>query len=147
MFAKLEDMGIDLKEQLFGNETRQLVYKSLDANATRSRAIAQNIANAMTPGYRRKDVDFESQVQEAMRNRIAGATTTDGHIAIPKGLDLSKIHAEVYEPNDPTKPGDLNNVDIDIENAKMAENQLQYEFNVRFASFEKYFSAIKGSGN
>ena len=138
-------MDFDLQKYLFGNDTRQLVYKSLDANATRNRAISQNIANVMTPDYKRKEVNFEDQIREAMDKKVAGVTDQDGQIPINRGMDLSKIKPEVYEPNDPTKPGEVNNVDIDIENAKMAENQIQYEFNIRFASFERYFAAIKGS--
>jgi len=140
-------MSNDLKFHLFGNETRQLVYKSLDANTMRGRAIAQNIANVMTPGYQRKEVNFEDKIREAMEKRVTGTNTDDAHIPIDKGIDLSKLEPEVYEPIDTTQPGEVNNVDIDIENAKMAENQLQYQFNVRFASFEKYFAAIKGSAN
>jgi len=136
-----------LEDHLFGNETRQLIYKSLDAGAMRGRAISQNIANVMTPGYQRKEVSFEDKIKEAMEKKVSGTTTDDGHIPIGKGIDLSKITPEVYEPNDPTNPGEVNNVDIDIENAKMAENQIQYQFNIRFASFEKYFAAIKGSAN
>ena len=140
-------MAIDLEKYLFGNEARQLVYKSLDANAMRNRAIAQNIANVMTPGYRRKEVDFESKVRDAMEKKISGETTDDQHIPIERGIDLSNVTPEVYEPEDETKPGEVNNVDIDMENAKLAENQIQYNFNIRFASFEKYLSAIKGAAS
>ena len=122
-----------------------MVYKSLDATAMRNRAIANNIANVMTPDYKRKEVDFESKVRDAMEKRVTGSLTDDQHIGIDKGIDLSKLTPEVYEPNDPTRPGEVNNVDIDIESAKLAENQIQYQFNIRFAGFDKYFAAIKGS--
>jgi len=140
-------MSIDLNKYLFGTDTRQMVYKSLDANAMRSRAISQNIANVMTPGYRRKDVDFEEKIREAMNKKVAGMVTDPAHFSISRGLDLSKVEAEVYEPQDTTMAGEVNNVDIDMENAKMAENQIQYQFNLRFASFDKYFAAIKGTAN
>lgn len=140
-------MSNTLKSFLFGSETRQLVYKSLDANAMRGRAIAQNIANVMTPDYQRKEVSFEEKVREAMEKKVSGRTTDDQHMPIDKGVDLSKLTPEVYEPLDPTNPGEVNNVDIDIENAKMAENQIQYQFNIRFAGFDKYMAAIRGSAN
>jgi len=89
-------MAFDLKNYLFGNDTRQLIYKSLDANATRSRAISQNIANVMTPGYKRKEVSFEDKIREAMDKKVAGFTDQDGHMPINKGIDLSKVHADVY---------------------------------------------------
>lgn len=140
-------MGSGLKAFLFGSSTRQLVYKSLDANAMRGRAIAQNLANVMTPGYQRKEVQFEEKIREAMEKKVAGRTTDGKHMPIGKGIDLSRIKPEVFEPEDPTNPGELNNVDVDIEAAKMAENQIQYQFNIRFASFEKYLAAIRGSSN
>lgn len=147
VFRLVPIMTSGLKSFLFGSETRQLVYKSLDANAMRGRAISQNLANVMTPGYLRKEVQFEEKVREAMDKKVAGRTTDDLHMEIDKGVDLSKIEPEVYEPDDPTNPGEINNVDVDIEAAKMAENQIQYQFNIRFASFEKYIAAIRGSSN
>lgn len=137
-------MSIELKEHLFGSTTRQLVYKSLDASMMRSRAIAQNIANATTPDYRRKDVSFEDQVREALEKKVSGNTTDPNHMPIGPGVDLSKIKPEVYESNDQTLPGEINNVDIDLENAKLAENQILYQFGIRFASFDKYMAAIRG---
>lgn len=138
-------MSNTLKTHLFGSTTRQLVYKSLDANAMRGRAIAQNIANVMTPGYERKEVSFEEKVRELLDKKVSGTRTDPEHLRIGKGVDVSKLAPEVYIPNDPTLPGEVNNVDIDIENAKLAENQIQYQFNIRFAGFEKYLAAIKGS--
>lgn len=138
-------MDNELKSFLFGGTTRQLVYKSLDANAMRGRAISQNLANVMTPGYQRKEVSFEDKVREAMEKKVSGRTTDEQHLPISRGVDLSKLKPEVYEPKDPTNPGEINNVDVDIEAAKMAENQIQYQFNIKFASFEKYLAAIRGS--
>lgn len=138
-------MSLDLKDYLFGGTTRQLVYKSLDTNMTRSRAIANNIANVQTPGYQRKEVSFEDQVKDLLEKKVSGKTTDDQHIPINRGVDLSQLEAQVYEPEDPTLPGEVNNVDIDMENAKLAENHIQYNFNIRFASFEKYMAAIRGS--
>ena len=42
--------------------------KAADASWMRNEAIANNIANADTPGYKRQDIDFESQLQQAMRH-------------------------------------------------------------------------------
>ncbi len=46
-------------DHLFRTQTRQAVYKSLDASMLRSKAIAQNVANVDVPGYQRKEVAFE----------------------------------------------------------------------------------------
>jgi flagellar basal-body rod protein FlgB len=77
----------------------------------RQTALAQNIANANVPGYRRKDVDFHSALAQAM---------SDGQSA--DGIQFS-----VQE--DPSAPmrADGNSVDMDAESAKLAENGLEYE--------------------
>ena len=43
-----------------------------------------------------------------------------------QGLDLAKIRAPRFEPDEPTLAGEVNNVDVDMEGAKLAENQLYY---------------------
>ncbi|MDR2579981.1 MAG: flagellar basal body rod protein FlgB [Fibromonadaceae bacterium] len=130
--------------KLFGGDTRSLVYKSLDASAMRGRAIAQNIANAQTPGYQRVEVNFEEQVQAAMRKHVKGNKTHENHIELGRKASIRKVEAYTFRPDDPTNPGEVNNVDIDIEGAKMAENQIQHNFNMQFASFGKIQAAIRG---
>jgi flagellar basal-body rod protein FlgB len=132
------------RSRLFNTDTRMLVYKGLDANAMRGRAIAQNIANASTPDYRRVEVNFEEQVQEAMRKHIDGTKTNENHLELGRKASIKKVEAYSFLPDDPTNPGELNNVDIDIENAKMAENQIEQNYNMQFASFAKFNAAIKG---
>ncbi len=136
--------AINVKSHLFGTTTRTLLYKDLDANTMRSRAISQNIANAMTPGYGRVEVSFEEQVREAMKKQVVGTRTQEDHLELGRKASLKKVEAFTYRPYDPTLPGEVNNVDIDIENAKMAENQIQYNFNIQFSGFDKYMAAIKG---
>ncbi|MDB5103112.1 MAG: Flagellar basal body rod protein FlgB [Fibrobacteres bacterium] len=63
-----------------------------------------------------------------------------------KGLDLSKIEPFVFEPKDTTLPGEINNVDVDMEASKMAENQIYYQFLTKFVGFDKYNAAISGRG-
>jgi len=132
------------RDRLFKTNTRMLVYKSLDASAMRGRAIAQNIANAQTPGYNRVEVNFEDQVRAAMRKQVEGRVTDEKHMEIGRKASIKKVEAYAFRPNDPTKPGEVNNVDIDIENAKMAENQIQHNYNMQFAGFSKIQAAIKG---
>ncbi|MDR2731819.1 MAG: flagellar basal body rod protein FlgB [Fibromonadaceae bacterium] len=132
------------RNRLFNTDTRMLVYKGLDANAMRGRATAQNIANAQTPGYQRVEVNFEEQVQAAMRKQVEGAKTNENHMDIGRKASIKKVEAYSFRSSDPTNPGEVNNVDIDIENAKMAENQIEHNYNMQFASFAKYQAAIKG---
>jgi flagellar basal-body rod protein FlgB len=77
----------------------------------RQTALSQNIANANTPGYQRKDVDFESSLRAAM---------TDG--TNPDSLQFG-VETDASAPMQP----DGNSVDIDAESAKLAENGINYE--------------------
>lgn len=135
---------MNIRDYLFGGLTRQTVYKTLDASALRSRAIAENLANVDTPNYQRKEVDFEQQLQKALEKKIPGDRTQVEHFPFGKGVDLSKVQPFVYTPVDPTKPGEINNVDVDLENAKLAENQILFNYAIKFAGFDKFNSAIMG---
>ncbi|MDB5102934.1 MAG: flagellar basal-body rod protein FlgB, partial [Fibrobacteres bacterium] len=59
---------MDIRKFLFGGDTRQMAYKSLDASVLRGKAIAQNLANIETPGYKRKEVNFEEQLLNAVKS-------------------------------------------------------------------------------
>lgn len=137
---------MDVRSYLFGKTTRQMVYKSLDANMMRQRAISNNIANANTEGYLRKEVSFEDRLKAVIDKKIDGDTTNQRHMELGKVQEIQKLKPLVYEANDPTLAGEVNNVDIDMEMSKLAENQIQYQFNTRFVGFDKYLSAISGQG-
>lgn len=135
---------MEIRDYLFGGTTRQLVYKSLDASSMRSRVIAQNLANVDTPGYKRKEVDFEEQLRNAMRKKLGADITQPDHMPFGKGIDLKAIVPKVFEPEDKTLPGEVNNVDVDLEASKMAENQILYNYAIKFSGFDKYMAAIAG---
>jgi flagellar basal-body rod protein FlgB len=135
---------MDIRSYLFGGDTRQMAYKSLDASVLRGKVIAQNLANLETPGYRRKEVNFEEKLQNVIKAKIEAEKTQPDHMQAGKKLDLSKINPEVFEPKDPTLPGEINNVDVDMEGAKLAENQIYYMYLTKFVGFDKFNSAITG---
>lgn len=122
------------------------VRASLDASALRVKAIANNIANVNTPGYQRIEVSFESELRKALDpNVLKGAKTDSQHMDIGRP-DIGSIKPEAYRPNDPTLPGQVNNVDIDMEMAKLAENQILFQAGVKFLSERSQVlrSAISG---
>ena len=125
-----------------------VLKKTLDANALRQRAHAQNIANAETPGYQRLAVDFENQLKQVLENDADGMAQAE-----PRHLGANGSHAELealaattrQEKFDPNGPG-INGVNIDLEMAEMAETQLRYLASVellkrRYAGIK---SAIRG---
>src|SRR6185295_7519582 len=98
---------VDLRNYLFGGQTRQMEYKALDASTLRARTISENLANVQTPGYKRKEVDFEDQLQKALKAKLAAAQDQPGHMPAGKGIDLTQIRPVVYEPEDQTLSGEV----------------------------------------
>ena len=96
--------------------------KTMDATAMRQELIANNLANVNTPNYKRKDLRFETELKHAFAR--ASEDTVDARV---KNLDLDAITPQTY--TDYSKLSyryDGNNVDINIENAISAENQIKY---------------------
>ncbi|MBD3344703.1 MAG: flagellar basal body rod protein FlgB [Chitinivibrionales bacterium] len=121
------------------------VQKSLDAGMLRARVIANNIANATTPGFKRLEVSFEEHLREALdKTRLKGTQTKSKHLAIGR-KDISRVNPLVERPVDPTLSSGVNNVDIDSEMAKLAENQILYNFGIRFTkgALKKLSAAVQ----
>ena len=148
--AVLQRQGLKrmfIHKALFSQTSIPLVEKSLDAATLRARAIAANLANLGVPGYRRIEVDFESQLREALDMRkLQGTVDQPGHIPLGRP-DPESVMPRAYRSNDPTLPGEVNNVDVDMEAAKLAENQILFNFGVKFIQDRKgdIVSAIHGN--
>lgn len=97
--------------------------KAADASWTRETLIANNIANADTPGYKRQDIDF----QTALRNEISRFQCSNLDKKI-RDIDLSKLNPQVYTDSaNYSYRLDGNNVDIDTEQVELASEQIKYQ--------------------
>ena len=105
-------------DPIFHSDNYQLARKLLDASALRQEAIASNIANAETPGYRRLDVstDFADQLKA---RTLSGDLNTDGDDLKP---------TLVQDPHARTVRPDGNSVEIEHELLAMNKNSVEYEF-------------------
>ncbi len=103
----------------------------------RHAAIASNIANADTPGYQAVDVTFGQALDRAL-----GLVVT--HPAHRPGVRARAREAVVPAGGIPRRDG--NDVDIDREMAKLARNQIEYQFLARVLGgrFRKLKEAITG---
>jgi len=128
------------------NTNIPLLHKSLDAYTLRQRAIAGNIANVSTPGYRRREVSFEEDLKKALDKRsIKGMTTNKMHIPLGR-KPIEKIHPEIIIPDDKSLASGLNNVNIDKEMAEQAKNSIRFSYSSRLTNmaFTKLRSSIRG---
>jgi flagellar basal-body rod protein FlgB len=97
--------------------------KAADASWLRNDAISNNIANADTPGYKRQDVDFESQLQKALK--CSRYTSMDSKVA---NVNLSRLNPVTYtDYSGYSYRIDGNNVDPDTEGVYLAKNQVVYQ--------------------
>ena len=109
----------------------QLLQTALQAADLRQRIYANNIANIDTPGYKRQDVQFESMLQNALESApVAVAVPGEKHIPIQSGsLNWSsalQVQPVVVQDNSTGIDSSGNNVDVDAEMARLAENQIRY---------------------
>ncbi|QOL81891.1 flagellar basal body rod protein FlgC [Pseudooceanicola spongiae] len=108
----------------------------LRAQAERLQHTSENIANADTPGYRRKTVSFES---------VAGPDDGVGEVRTSRvKLDRSTL-PRVYDPSHPLADGsgyhDGSNVDLVVEIADAREAQRSYEANLKMFDQARQMSA------
>ncbi|OUS19597.1 flagellar basal body rod protein FlgC [Litorivita pollutaquae] len=98
----------------------------LRAQAQRLRHVSENIANADTPGYRRKTVSFENE------HGAAGdvETVKTGRVKLDRS-DLSQIYDPGHPMADETGHYDGSNVNLVIEIADAREAQRSYEANLK----------------
>lgn len=126
-------MGSISKDQ----EAYNLLKKGLTAATERSKAVASNIANINTKGYKREYVTFEESLKNNIEN-LDLKTTDDKHIKLQGDYGDIKMNRD----NSSSMREDGNNVDIDNEKVNQAANTLMYnalvsQANSRLTS-EKY---------
>jgi flagellar basal-body rod protein FlgB len=101
-----------------------LLERATDAAMMRNEAISQNIANVDTPNYKKKVVRFEEYLESAQG--LQGNRTDPRHIPIGKA-DPSALKPQMMEGNSwGVSRLDQNDVDIHVEMAQLAQNQIKY---------------------
>ena len=110
--------------------TQDLLQRSMSASLVRQEVIADNIANADTPHFKRSEVAFESELARALRsfdpNPFPAAMTHRKHIPFYKPKDYREVKPIVYLDYTTTYRNDGNNVDIEKEMVDARENTLRY---------------------
>ena len=116
--------------------------QALSLHAERQKLIASNIANADTPGFKARDIDFASALKEARSASKPQAPGLKPLSAENKG----PLNAEVQYRSAVQRSVDGNTVDIDVERAQFAENAVRYEAQTMFitSQIKAMLAAIQG---
>ena len=110
----------------------------------RSEIIASNIANANTPGYKARDIDFKEAMRVATSQQSSGLRTThSAHYSSTGGLPEAKLQ---YVQPFQVGTGDGNTVDLPSQQTAFGQNALEYQMSLRFlnSKFKGMMTALKG---
>ena len=100
-----------------------LLTKAADASWKRETVISNNIANVNTPGYKRKDLNFQGVLTDEL-----GRCKHESLDSKVSDVDLSRLDPQIYvDSANYSYRMDGNNVDIDTENVELASEQIRYE--------------------
>ncbi len=113
------------------DKTTQALAASLKYRQMRQELIASNIANAETPGYKAKRIDFEEALARALDTdeQQTLKTTNSKHVNVGGG-GFNNLQPEITEDSNGIVSPDGNTVDRDLEMADMAENKIMYDASV-----------------
>ncbi|MGX5174577.1 flagellar basal body rod protein FlgB [Aliikangiella sp. IMCC44653] len=117
---------------------------ALNLRAERAKVLANNLANADTPNFKARDIDFSKALQQAQGNLDSSLKRTHAnHIDSKVGTEIPGLSYRI-----PLQPdtGDGNSVDAQIEQTKFAENAMQYQTSLRFldGKIKGLMQAIRG---
>ncbi|WP_109127420.1 flagellar basal body rod protein FlgB [Dyella sp. C11] len=127
-----------INDSLFGLHTQ-----ALDTWQKRSEVLASNLANADTPGYLARDVDFK----KALASASGTSNTLAMNITQPGQIDPQAQSAQKLAYRTPTQPSmDGNTVDTQVEQANFAANGVHYQASLSFITAQIHMlrTAITG---
>mgnify|MGYP001156632697 FL=1 len=118
-----------------------LLKKSMDVSVMRRDVIANNVANAEVPNFKRSDVNFETSLKAALESEgskpaLELAVTDPRHIQLGKAVDWQTIEPRTVLDYLTTSKNNGNNVDAEQEFMDSLRNQLQYSLMTQAANFE-----------
>ncbi len=103
--------------------THTVMTTSLSALDARQKVLANNVANVNTPGFKRSEMEFEGALSAAI------SSAERGRIGALRGFRPAPVVDATS-----TMRSDGNNVDIDVEMARLSENQVRYNTMVEILS-------------
>lgn len=128
-----------MKIQPFAQHEQALKLREL-----RNQVLSSNIANADTPNYKARDIDFGTAMRDAKSGQLSLQRTSALHQS-PAGGNRLGVNVSYRIPTQPTLDG--NTVETDVEQAAFAENAVQYRASLAFldGTIRSLRYALRGS--
>ncbi len=119
----------------FGRQV-DILQRTMDVSLLRQNVIANNIANANTPNFKRSDVNFESRLRDAIQSstrtpRFQERLTNERHIPFHQPMDYRDVRPRRVLDFMTTAKNNGNNVDMEVESMDLLNNQLMYQMMTR----------------
>ena len=110
------------------DKTLKALTTALNFREMRQELISSNVANANTPGFKAKKLDFEEALARALDvDGQMKMNATDGrHYNVGSG-GFNNLEPEIYDNPNGVVSENGNTVDVEAEMAQMAENKLMYD--------------------
>jgi flagellar basal-body rod protein FlgB len=130
------------------DEALRFQQTALSLRAQRQQLLASNIANADTPNYKARDVDFSKALQNALTSSgtppDALVKTAANHLSVQGLPTIGGIQAQYRGTVQASVDG--NTVDMDVERNQFTDNALRYEAGVTFVAHQikGLLTAIQG---
>ena len=119
------------------DSTINVLSTAMDLYMVRHNVITDNIANAETPGFKARRVEFEQELKNTMEKEKQGVIDAEGGVE----RSLASVNPIVYEDPNSEVGQDRNSVDMDREMAMLKKNEVKY--NAATQSVIRKFSLLK----
>ena len=114
------------------SKSYDLMAKAMDYRALRADLISSNIANIDTPGYKSRDIEFESSLKEEEKklyevqsHKLRLAKTNSRHLDPIE--DKPNQRGVIFFRDGQDARNDGNTVDLDVETTELAKNKVMYD--------------------
>lgn len=126
-------------------KTVDIMQRTMDVSLTRREVIANNIANAETPNFKRTDVNFEASLARALASenapkQLEAKMSSSSHIPFNRAVDYTSVEPKFVLDYLTQTKNNGNNVDIEQETMASTKNQMMYE--LMTTSISSQFSRI-----
>lgn len=119
-------------------KTLDIFHRTMDVAILRRSVLADNIANADTPNFKRSEINFESELKRALdteKNKgLEAALTNSRHIPFNRVYDYRGVGPRRVLDYLSTSDNNGNNVDLEEESMLLLQNQLSYDLMSRVVS-------------